>query len=145
MGRKGFRVASLGPTSVSSLTLPVLLSAQPAAGQPGASKCSSEQSHLRRLTLLHTHICPAALSAQHQGDVMYAAASHCRFLCDASSLEFLSKHGFDFNTCIGQGVPYMPVRGRDWHLMQVCLQQGPDRASLATAAAYSARCFVPTG
>lgn len=43
----------------------------------------------------------------------------CRFLCDASSLAFLADHGFDFNTCIKQGVPYMPLRTRDWQLMQV--------------------------
>lgn len=42
-----------------------------------------------------------------------------RFLCDASSLTFLSQHGFDFNKCIGQGVPFMPVRQRDWQLQQV--------------------------
>ena len=42
-----------------------------------------------------------------------------RFLCDASSLVFLSEHGFDFNKCISQGVPYMPVRTRDFQLLQV--------------------------
>eukprot|EP00879_Flechtneria_rotunda_P010761 GHRR01011244.1.p1 GENE.GHRR01011244.1~~GHRR01011244.1.p1 ORF type:complete len:413 (+),score=126.85 GHRR01011244.1:1149-2387(+) len=42
-----------------------------------------------------------------------------RFLCDASSLAFLASHGFDFNKCILQGVPYMPVRTRDLQLLQV--------------------------
>uniref|UniRef100_A0A383V5Q0 Uncharacterized protein n=1 Tax=Tetradesmus obliquus TaxID=3088 RepID=A0A383V5Q0_TETOB len=42
-----------------------------------------------------------------------------RFLCDASSLVFLASHGFDFNRCISQGVPYMPVRTRDFQLLQV--------------------------
>jgi hypothetical protein len=50
----------------------------------------------------------------------------CRFLCDASSLAFLAEHGFDFNTCIKEGVPYMPLRTRDWQLMQVNRGQGTD-------------------
>ncbi|XP_031560236.1 poly(A)-specific ribonuclease PNLDC1-like [Actinia tenebrosa] len=31
----------------------------------------------------------------------------CRFLCQASSLHFLSKHNFDFNKFIHHGVPYL--------------------------------------
>lgn len=30
-----------------------------------------------------------------------------RFLCQASSLQFLSEHGFDFNKFIGEGIPFL--------------------------------------
>jgi poly(A)-specific ribonuclease len=30
-----------------------------------------------------------------------------RFLCQASSLQFLSEHGFDFNKFIGEGIPFI--------------------------------------
>lgn len=32
-----------------------------------------------------------------------------RFLCQASSLQFLSEHGFDFNKFIGDGIPYISL------------------------------------
>jgi hypothetical protein len=32
-----------------------------------------------------------------------------RFLCQASSLQFLSEHGFDFNKFIADGVPYITL------------------------------------
>ncbi|GMF41972.1 unnamed protein product [Phytophthora fragariaefolia] len=32
-----------------------------------------------------------------------------RFLCQASSLQFLSEHGFDFNKFIGEGIPFVSL------------------------------------
>lgn len=42
-----------------------------------------------------------------------------RFLCEASSLEFLSQHQFDFNKWIYHGIPYMPASLRDKKLQMV--------------------------
>lgn len=42
-----------------------------------------------------------------------------RFLSQASSLAFLAQQGFDFNTCIRDGVPYMPLQLRDALLRKV--------------------------
>lgn len=35
------------------------------------------------------------------------AAPDCRFLCQASSIAFLSDHGFDFNKLFNCGIPYL--------------------------------------
>lgn len=42
-----------------------------------------------------------------------------RFLCEASSLDFLSQHKFDFNKWIHEGIPYMPGSLRDKKLKMV--------------------------
>ncbi|PNH12351.1 Poly(A)-specific ribonuclease PARN [Tetrabaena socialis] len=42
-----------------------------------------------------------------------------RFTCDAGSLAFLASQGFDFNRCIYDGIPFMPVRQRDELLRQL--------------------------
>ncbi|GLC47457.1 hypothetical protein PLESTM_002076300, partial [Pleodorina starrii] len=47
-----------------------------------------------------------------------------RFLCDAGSLSFLASQGFDFNRCIYDGVPFMPVRQRDELLRQIDRDNG---------------------
>lgn len=36
----------------------------------------------------------------------YGQSDH-RFLCQASSLQFLSEHGFDFNKFIADGIPFL--------------------------------------
>jgi poly(A)-specific ribonuclease len=36
-----------------------------------------------------------------------------RFLCQASSIEFLASHGFDFNRCFYEGIQYLPLAKRD--------------------------------
>lgn len=46
-----------------------------------------------------------------------------RFLSQASSLAFLAEQGFDFNTCIRDGVPYMPLQLRDALLRRVRLEK----------------------
>ncbi|GBF97539.1 poly(A)-specific ribonuclease, partial [Raphidocelis subcapitata] len=60
------------------------------------------------------------------------AVANRRFVCEAGSLAFLSEQGFDFNTCIGKGIPYIPARQRDSLLAQLdrTLERGgPDRFS----------------
>ncbi|KAL6784488.1 hypothetical protein ACKKBF_B02010 [Auxenochlorella protothecoides x Auxenochlorella symbiontica] len=53
-----------------------------------------------------------------------------RFLSQASSLEFLSGCGFDFNKCIRQGVPYMTAVARDARLARVAREaSAEERAS----------------
>ncbi|GFR48725.1 hypothetical protein Agub_g10682 [Astrephomene gubernaculifera] len=47
-----------------------------------------------------------------------------RFTCDAGSLAFLAAQGFDFNRCIYDGVPFMPVRQRDDLLRQLDRENG---------------------
>ena len=42
-----------------------------------------------------------------------------KFMCEAGSIDFLCQQGFDFNMCFKRGVPYMPIRMRDWHLSKV--------------------------
>mmetsp|Transcript_11195 Transcript_11195/g.22365 ORF Transcript_11195/g.22365 Transcript_11195/m.22365 type:complete len:715 (+) Transcript_11195:84-2228(+) len=42
-----------------------------------------------------------------------------RFLCEASSLDFLSQHKFDFNKWIHDGIPYMPGSLRDKKLKMI--------------------------
>ncbi|GIL80439.1 hypothetical protein Vretifemale_9634 [Volvox reticuliferus] len=42
-----------------------------------------------------------------------------RFMCDAESLSFLASQGFDFNRCIYDGVPFIPVKQRDEMLRQL--------------------------
>ncbi|KAF6265217.1 hypothetical protein COO60DRAFT_1035218 [Scenedesmus sp. NREL 46B-D3] len=64
-----------------------------------------------------------------------------RFLCDASSLVFLASHGFDFNRCISQGVPYMPVRTRDFQLLQVNRSNEP-RGDPVVASSANDQAFV---
>ncbi|KAF8069569.1 psi1 [Scenedesmus sp. PABB004] len=54
-----------------------------------------------------------------------------RFLCDAGSLAFLASHGFDFNACIRDGVPFMPLRARDFQLLQVNRTYEPRSAAVA--------------
>lgn len=41
------------------------------------------------------------------------------FVCEASSMAFLSSQGFDFNTWVAQGVPYLPATLRDSLLQRV--------------------------
>lgn len=36
-----------------------------------------------------------------------------RFMCQASSIEFLTSHGFDFNRCFYEGIQYLPLAKRD--------------------------------
>lgn len=54
-----------------------------------------------------------------EGAAASATSSAKRFLCDAGSLAFLAGQGFDFNRCIYDGVPFMPVRQRDDLLRRV--------------------------
>lgn len=42
-----------------------------------------------------------------------------RFVCQASSLAFLSSHGFDFNKFIYEGISYLPVKWRDERLSEL--------------------------
>lgn len=44
-----------------------------------------------------------------------------RFLCQASSMSFLSKHGFDFNKWISEGLPYVN------HLEEISLREGLEK------------------
>ncbi|KXZ50071.1 hypothetical protein GPECTOR_18g5 [Gonium pectorale] len=54
-----------------------------------------------------------------EGGAASASGPSRRFLCDAGSLAFLASQGFDFNRCIYDGVPFMPVRQRDEQLRQL--------------------------
>ncbi|KAK9818287.1 hypothetical protein WJX72_010105 [[Myrmecia] bisecta] len=47
-----------------------------------------------------------------------------RFLCQASSMQFLADQGFDFNKFIRQGVPFMPLEVRDAKLARI--DQAPE-------------------
>ncbi|KAG2424232.1 hypothetical protein HYH02_015217 [Chlamydomonas schloesseri] len=59
-----------------------------------------------------------------EGGAAAANSSARRFTCDAGSLTFLASQGFDFNRCIYDGVPFMPVRQRDELLRQVDSDRG---------------------
>jgi hypothetical protein len=45
--------------------------------------------------------------------------------------------GFDFNRCISQGVPYMPVRTRDFQLLQVRRSLQPPKYCCISCWRYS--------
>lgn len=44
--------------------------------------------------------------------------SNRRFTCEAASLAFLARQGFDFNACFYRGVPYLPASLRDAKLQR---------------------------
>ena len=46
-----------------------------------------------------------------------------RFLCQASSLEFLSEHNFDFNKFIGEGISYLPLCDVPMHEERIRAEQ----------------------
>lgn len=52
------------------------------------------------------------------------ALANRRFVCEAASLAFLSEQGFDFNSCIANGIPFLPLRQRDLLLAQVSAARG---------------------
>mmetsp|Transcript_22526 Transcript_22526/g.49239 ORF Transcript_22526/g.49239 Transcript_22526/m.49239 type:complete len:910 (+) Transcript_22526:147-2876(+) len=54
-----------------------------------------------------------------------------RFLCQASSLDFLASQGFDFNKLIRDGIPFLPIQVRDRKLQELGIQ--PDDKSLLSA------------
>ena len=47
-----------------------------------------------------------------------------RFMCQASSLEFLSEHNFDFNKFIGEGISYLPLCDVPGHEERIKAQSG---------------------
>ncbi|KAG2427674.1 hypothetical protein HXX76_012323 [Chlamydomonas incerta] len=68
-----------------------------------------------------------------EGGAAAANSSARRFTCDAGSLAFLASQGFDFNRCIYDGVPFMPVRQRDELLRQVDGDRGGNEGGGARA------------
>ncbi|KAG2487082.1 hypothetical protein HYH03_014327 [Edaphochlamys debaryana] len=64
-----------------------------------------------------------------EGGSAPASSAARRFTCDAGSLAFLASQGFDFNRCIYDGVPFMPVRQRDEALRQLGRDSDEDGAS----------------
>jgi poly(A)-specific ribonuclease len=56
-----------------------------------------------------------------------------RFMCQASSIEFLASHGFDFNRCFYEGIQYLPLSKRDAKMREARASTPQDDGDLLIA------------
>jgi hypothetical protein len=91
----------------------------------------------------HRRICSAAGHARCLNACLWASyrsSSDCA-ICAASAAA--GRPGFDFNRCISQGVPYMPVRTRDFQLLQVRRQPATSQVLLGPSVSCTCHCVCP--